>query len=181
MTAVKTTIPLRDLITGLEAALDELGSLVSAFDPEAYAVNPAPGFSSGVGPHLRHCLDHVDVLVSAHRGANVVDYDARRRGTVDETDLGEALRRLDRLRTDIRSLQHESDGDCTVRIRVSADAEEIAVPSRWSREILYVFQHTIHHGALMSSIARSLGIEVAAEIGRAPSTRIADRDRPCAR
>lgn len=170
-----------DPVTALRGGLDDLESLVAAVPPEAFAVNPAPGFSSGLGPHVRHCLDHVDAVVDAFETGSAVDYDARHRGTPEESDRRAALDRLDRVRARLVRLEGDLDRDCEIRVLVSPDEPARLVPSSWLRETFYAFQHLIHHLALMSAIAGSLGVSLDDEIGRAPSTRADDRRRSCAR
>lgn len=170
-----------DPVTALRGGLDDLESLVAAVPPEAFAVNPTPGFSSGLGPHVRHCLDHVDAVVDAFETGSAVDYDARRRGTPEESDRRAALDRLDRVRARLVRLEGDLDRDCKIRVLVSPDEPARLVPSSWLRETFYAFQHLIHHLALMSAIAGSLGVSLDDEIGRAPSTRADDRRRSCAR
>ena len=170
-----------DPLTALRGGLDDLESLITAMSSERYAVNPAPGFSSGVGPHVRHCLDHVESLMDGFERGNPIDYDARHRGAPEETDRQAGLDRLGRIRVRLDDLDCDPGRHCEIRVMVSPDEPARLVPSSRLREMLYVFQHTIHHLALMSAIARSLGVPLDDDIGRAPSTRADDRRRSCAR
>ena len=168
-------------IAALRGSLDELARTIESLSDDAYAVDPAPGFSSGVGPHVRHCLDHVSALLAAADADAEIDYDGRKRGTPEETSRSAGLARIARMREGLPVLEAVLDRDCAIRVVVTPDAPARRIESTWTRETLYVFQHTVHHLALLSAIVRSLGVDLDSEIGRAPSTRADDRHRECAR
>ena len=57
-----------------------------------------------------------------------------------------------------------------VRAMVDPSAPEMSFDSTVSRELLYVFHHTVHHTALMSAQATNMGIQPDPRAGRAPAT-----------
>src|SRR5262245_14685293 len=88
----------------LRAILDQLLDVLRILSRDQYAARMGPLFSDGtVGGHVRHCLDHVRALVDG-RGAGIVDYDHRVRGTNVETDPSAACGELARLIPAIHSL-----------------------------------------------------------------------------
>lgn len=132
-------------------------------DPEASSY-PA------LGPHLRHCLDHMTALV---RGSadGVVDYDARDRDPAIERSPERFLSALTEVE---RRLEALSGDDLTRTLEVhqlaSSDASPSRVRSTLARELVFVSSHTIHHLALMLHLARSRGVVVDEGLGVAFST-----------
>jgi hypothetical protein len=130
---------------------ETLVDLVSRADSPVYSV---------IGPHLRHCTDHLRCLF---RGldSGVVDYDARDRDAALEIDpreirrelaeLGESLKRIDSAAV-TRSLR--------VRQLSAAGAAPVVVSSNLERELVFLSGHTIHHIAIMAVLARARGIRL---------------------
>jgi hypothetical protein len=181
MTNMTMTSP-EDIVSALDRGLNDLeGLLDDSVTNETYALNPVPGFTSGIGPHVRHCLDHLESLLQAAKSGAVIDYDRRKRGTPEETNRTAGINRLRTLRSRLCAATFPSDEtSCDIRIMLASDAPPELIKSSWSREIMYVFQHTLHHLALMASIARICGDETPTQIGMAPSTPV-EGTPPCAR
>src|SRR5262245_58006501 len=74
---------------------------------EQYRSKP-PGFTSNIGGHVRHCLDHVDALLRAiERGQ--LNYDSRCRGTEVETCRQAALDAIARQEEQLHELQRHAE------------------------------------------------------------------------
>jgi uncharacterized damage-inducible protein DinB len=156
----------------MKELLRQQALFVESLSDAEYAQQPDE-FTSSVGCHLRHTLNHVRALL---RGADsgTVDYDARDRGLPVERDRDEArrqtlgwIRRLD-------DVCLEVDRSLYVRSLVNAHGAEVVTCSSLSRELAFVLNHTIHHHAMMAAAARSMGAQAPAEFGVAPAT-LADR------
>ena len=124
----------------------------------------------GVGPQLRHCLDHFLCLL---RGADsgVVDYDARERDRRLEEDPHYFLTIMDSVVRQLRSM------DPAVLRRTLTLHQELApggqcgqVDTNMERELAFLSSHTIHHIAIMSLLAEARGVEVPPGLGVAFST-----------
>ena len=167
--------------SALASALDKIHHLVGALTDEQYTRSGMKGFASPLGAHVRHCLDHVDALLFGFQEGSSdleIRYDRRERGTRIESDRIHALETcLDR-RDQVRALEPSV---LPMRLRVLAlvdpDQPEEVFESTGSRELLYVFHHTVHHLALMAAHAEYLGVATGKELGRAPATLAADQDR----
>ncbi|MAY73382.1 MAG: hypothetical protein CMJ31_01410 [Phycisphaerae bacterium] len=167
-------MPRRDAPSLVEAALallDRTASTIEQLPGDAYS-KAAPGCDNAtIGQHVRHLVDHYEALVCGYETERVVSYDRRERGGTVETDTGAAL-------DAIRSLRERLDGlddvqlsfDVTIRVLPAPDAEEIELPSMFSRELAFVTHHGVHHHALIKLVARDLGVELDSTFGRAPST-----------
>ncbi len=187
----------------LDATLGQLDELVGRLAAEDYATPLEGIFGGSIGGHVRHCLDHVRVLVetmeraredgaapaastaagSASPAVAPADYDARVRGTAVETDpaaarslLGDLRRRLEAAAADV-----PLDRPAALSVMLSGDGLRVPMHSTVGREIGFVFSHTIHHQAMIGGMARHLGVDVPRSFGRAPSTIAHDESRACAR
>ena len=157
-----------DNIHFLQQAVD----LVNRISDGAYARTGHALFNSGVGGHLRHCLDHYSNFL-AGLPAGRIDYDARARDPDIEKSRARALGVLQRLIEGLRALQ-PTDGDR--RVLVKMDCGEDTDPSLWwtestvRRELQFLISHTVHHYALIALILRIQGVQTGADFGVAPST-----------
>lgn len=150
--------------------LEQARDLVLKLDGERFAA-PAPGGGSGVGAHLRHCLEFFGSLL-AGLGSGAVDYDHRPREARLETDPLAALDRIDALR---EALAERVAREPDAPLRVRADEPELPpdrgfVRSSLARELRALASHTVHHFAIVALLLRAQGIEVEARFGVAPST-----------
>jgi hypothetical protein len=125
---------------------------------------------SEIGPHLRHCLDHITCLLSGLE-TGIVDYDNRKRDTALETDpvlfgqsMESAIERIASLKGDglTRPLH-------VLQIPATA-AERVIVHTTLERELLFISSHTIHHLATVLLIAERRGITLPESVGVAYST-----------
>lgn len=157
-----------DNIRFLKQGLD----LIQGLSDDAYTRSSHPEYTSGVGGHLRHCLDHyTNFLAGLPRGR--IDYDARQRDERIETDRAYATRVIQNLIRGLAEVQ-ERDADRAVTIKMDGGDESDA-SLWWShssavRELQFLVSHTVHHYALIALILRSNGLAPAADFGVAPST-----------
>ncbi len=156
-------------VTPLVAVLRQLADLLEGMTDEQYRTRPV-GFSSSIGGHVRHCLDHVDaLLVALDRGR--INYDDRRRGGDVETSRLAALAALGRQEVQLLSLPalaEERPLRLTVLLSGALPAFEFGTTA--GRELAFVLSHTIHHNALVGVMAQALGVPTPERFGYAPST-----------
>ena len=152
----------------LQQAMDLLRSL----SDELYVKAVPQAFNTGVGQHLRHCLDHYERFLAGLQSGKI-DYDARDRDPRVETDRQYALSRIETIVAALRRIAAE-DGDRAVQVKQASSASQEAA-STWSassvpRELQFLVSHTVHHYALIAMILRLLGLEPHSDFGVAPST-----------
>ncbi len=156
-------------VVPLVAVLRQLADLLDGMTDEQYRSQP-PGFTSTIGGHVRHCLDHVDALLAAvERGQ--LNYDARRRGTAVETCRQAALDAIARQQEQLLELPplvEEQPLRLTAMMSTVLPAFDLGTTV--GRELAFVLSHTIHHNALIAVMARALGVAVPERFGYAPST-----------
>jgi hypothetical protein len=143
-----------NLIQQNQSFIDQAISLILKMQPAAYSQCSEEVFSSSIGQHVRHCIEHYDELLVAHAEKRVVRYHARPRNVEVETDSEVAVNRL-------RFIHNQLD-------RVGGIATPS--PSSLSRELEFLISHTVHHFALITVIANKFQIEVPENFGIAPTT-----------
>ncbi|NJL73287.1 MAG: DinB family protein [Candidatus Competibacteraceae bacterium] len=147
-----------DAVAGCIVALDRCDSLVSAVPLQAYGERP-PGQAS-IGAHLRHSLDHFAAFL---RGLpeSVIDYDERARDTRLECDPTVARGVIVATREAVAALNESMLGKTLIVRQIAAPARPpVALHSTVARELVFLSQHTIHHLALMISVACMLGLDL---------------------
>lgn len=158
-----STDPLVQLMTGL-------GDLVRTLSPEQYTARPDSTRCGAIGGHVRHTIDHLAAwLGGIDRG--LVNYDARERGTDVETDPAQALHAI---KHHAARLAEIDDAVLLQPVEVLTSMTScgslVRLSSTHARELAFVFSHTIHHNAIIGTIARALGVKLPENFGMAPST-----------
>lgn len=168
-----------DNITYLRHARD----LVDRLPDDAYRRGGEALFRSGVGPHLRHCLDHYVNFVDG-LAAGRIDYDARARDVAIESDRSRAIALIDGLVARLAEVS-ASDGDRVVAVKMDCgddgDTDMWWTQSTIRRELQFLLSHTVHHYALIKMILRAQDIATAPDFGVAPSTLRHEAALKCAR
>ncbi len=162
----------QSLIDGNIGYLQQALALLQHMNDDLYGKIIPLAFGSGVGQHLRHCLEHYESFL-AGRQSGKIDYDSRARDVRLETDRQYALAHIAAIIAALRQLDEE-DEDRHVQVKQESSAAHEAVPA-WSastvlRELQFLVSHTVHHYALIAMILRMHGFEPHADFGVAPST-----------
>jgi uncharacterized damage-inducible protein DinB len=162
------------------AVLRQLAGLLDSMTDELYCSKPA-GFTSSIGGHVRHCLDHVESLLCSLNGGEL-DYDSRRRGTDVETCRRTALDAIARQEQSLGALPRRiEERPLRLTILLSSALPLFEFDTTFGRELAFVLSHTVHHNALIGVMAKSLGLDVPERFGYAPSTIAHLEKTTCAR
>ena len=155
-----------DNIGYLQQAID----LLKHMDTATFTHNNPPYYTGGVGPHLRHCLDHYVSLMDGFPSGKI-DYDCRERDVQLETDPAYAIRFIERI---IEGLKTYTEADLDIPLKIKMDCGTVE-DCPWSdgslkRELQFMISHTVHHYAIIGMILKDQGITPSEEFGVAPST-----------
>jgi hypothetical protein len=138
---------------------------------QAFCAEDQRNFSSIVGPHLRHVVEHYDaLLIPACKG--LVDYDQRPRDAHLEADPRVAVMRLEILRKRINRLSALELAE-VIEVRGQGGVRGdlvFAVHSTLERELVFVAMHAIHHYAMVSEACLAGGLVLPTGFGHAPAT-----------
>lgn len=148
---------------GLEF-LTELGQ-------EEYVQVNEPYFTSSIGAHYRHVLDHVEVLINGLEDG-CVNYDSRCRDQNVEACLDAAKDKTSSLLEKWQKLDNtRMTENVEVISKVSYEEEESPkVASSVGREAMFASIHGVHHFALIKVMCHLRGLQMENEFGVAPAT-----------
>ncbi len=158
--------------TLIEANLSSLQQgidLLEGIPREVYRKSCPEVFGSTIGGHLRHNLDHLAAFRDGY-AKGVVDYDARDREPAIETDPAAARLLMESLRDWFSGLP-EAELDRELSVRMDEGGHSSSSRTTVRRELQFLLSHTIHHYALIVSIAARYGVDRFPDgFGIAPST-----------
>lgn len=164
-------MPNESLIDALREALDQELRLLRELPPQLYGRASEGPFSSSVGKHIRHNLDHFTAFFAGLE-AGRVDYESRSRNPVAERDPEAAARQLEAFAERLEALKPRGEGLIEVREETDNPAEERRwLPSSLGRELQFLLGHTVHHNALIAMVLGEHGATPPEGFGVAPSTR----------
>jgi uncharacterized damage-inducible protein DinB len=154
---------IRDNIHFLHQAIE----LIAQLDDKTFTQTDLL-YPSGIGSHLRHCIDHYRCFINGVED-NKIDYDGRKRDPRLETDSAYAAREL----SDIcHELERLPATDQAVQSKMDCGSVDQCPfsDSTIKRELQFLISHTVHHYALIAMILRHQGIALPPQFGIAPST-----------
>ncbi|MCB1237089.1 MAG: hypothetical protein KDM91_18620 [Verrucomicrobiae bacterium] len=155
-----------------ERFLGQARTLTLELDSARYSAPHANCFGGSIGGHIRHCLEHFEQFRAGLESGDI-DYDARQRGTPEESDPARATDRLGEL-AEWFARQEEDGGiapNRPVRVRVDCGTgSECREGSTVGRELQFLVSHTVHHFAIIAIMCEAQGIRVSPDFGIAPST-----------
>lgn len=169
-----STGPLSELMT-------QLSDLVRLLDDQQFNAKPESTQCGAIGGHVRHVLDHlVAWLGGVEHGT--VNYDDRQRDTAVEHDPTAALHAIKHHTARLAGVSDEQlASPVKVLTSMTSCGSLVSLPSTHARELAFVFSHTIHHNAIIGTIARALSIDLPDNFGTAPSTIAYRNASGCAR
>lgn len=156
---------------GNELMLRQIDALLEQVDPDIYA-RPLDLFGgSSVGQHIRHILNFYQaVLAGVERG--MIDYSLRERDPRIEVDPGIARETFGAIATTLQGLDENYILPVLADFVPEKEALRPAVSSSVGRELMYAFDHAVHHLAIVKIGLRQAqpGLPLQEELGMAPST-----------
>lgn len=144
-------------------------NLVAELDDHAYKRKLAVLSGSSIGQHVRHILEFYLCIV--HSKEEVICYDDRPRDVRIESDRVFALELMDVL----QQILSQPFPDAVIRLRTNMSVEtcesQYLHSSRY-RELVYAFEHGVHHQAIIKIGLNELDKSelIDAHFGVAPST-----------
>lgn len=162
-------------IQGCLESCERLLLVVRAVTPDQYCATWKG--HNGIGPHLRHCYEHLSALRDG-LGAGTICYDARERDARLEHDPGAFAAAMTAITEWLAGLDAtELDRPLKTSQIPQVDAAPALSESSLRRELLFVTSHTIHHLAIVSMLAELHGIALPEALGVAYSTTAHERER----
>ena len=130
------------LLSYINYNLDELIDLLKQLSDEEYS-NPCANLSnSSIGEHTRHIIELFQCLENQYE-SGIISYDNRQRNVLIQTNTDFAIQQIEQIQ---RNLNKENKN---IVLKQKIQSHEITTESNYYRELLYNFEHCIHHQALI--------------------------------
>jgi len=148
--------------------LEEIKTLLRQIPRELY-IRPKEILSQAtIGQHFRHILEFYICLEKGIQ-ARTVCYDNRERDVLIETETEYAIYSIEKLTAFLRRV--ENDYELTMQANYSTISEEkSSIRTTFYRELGYVFDHTVHHLAIIKIALSEDPVQMDCNFGVAPST-----------
>lgn len=162
---------MESLLDALRGILVQEHSFLLGLSDKDYTSKSEACFNSAIGSHMRHNLDHFSCFFAGLESGRI-DYEKRERSTGIETSRQAALELIDSLLDRLKQCD-AMDSATPLLVREESEANvsgEAWLHSSLGRELQFLLGHTVHHDALIATIAYGLGINPKQGFGVAPST-----------
>ncbi len=163
-----------------EGIIQQVCNLLHRMDDEMYA-QPLEVFSdSSIGSHIRHIHGFYACLIQGAE-SGVINYDKRERDLRIQTETRYCDKNFCSLVPHISQLNLQQSVKVLQGMYTIDKAEDNGISSSVGRELIYTFEHAIHHLAIVKMGLRVHfpDFEVDGDLGVAPST-IKYRQSVCA-
>ncbi len=158
------------MTSNFQENLKSYQKLLETLSVEQFSLPLSSLFGSSIGQHVRHVLEFYSCLFNGIEN-NEICYDNRKRDLKLETEKEYALAELNSISDQLNKIT--KDCSITVKSNLSNDQKnDTIVNSSIFRELIYAFDHSVHHQALIKVGLRELDCSAfnLAEFGVAPST-----------
>lgn len=152
------------ILSSIKNNLDELIDLLKQLSNTEYS-NPCFQLgNSSIGEHTRHIIEMFQCLENQYE-SGVITYDSRQRNVLIQTDTNFAIQQIVQIQN---NLDKENKN---IVLKQNIENYEIQTESNYFRELLYNFEHCIHHQALIKvAVLQFSTIEIDENFGVARST-----------
>ena len=152
------------ILSSINNNLDELIGLLQQLSNEEYSDPCVQLSNSSIGEHTRHIIELFQCLENQYE-SGVINYDQRQRNFLIQTNTDFAIEK-------IAAIQNNLDKENkNILLQQKIDGHEIQTESNYYRELLYNFEHCIHHQALIKvAVLMFSTIEIDDNFGVARST-----------
>jgi len=151
------------LFAAVKKSIQQLTDALDQLTAEQYSAASANLSGSSIGQHTRHIIELYQCLLNGYE-QQYICYDDRKRDVRIETDLAFAKQSLLNIAT---SVEREDIQLQLAGVYDDEAQEQLQLSTNYYRELLYNYEHTIHHMALIrvglkeagaTSIAENFGI-----------------------
>ena len=152
------------MINNIINSLEEIKILLNELTIQEYQSECQFLSKATVGQHTRHIIELFQCLNNGYSSA-IVDYDDRKRNKAIETDSDFAIDQLTSIQASIRK------EDKNLKVVFHSNDGTSQIESSYYRELLYNYEHCIHHQALIKvAVLQWPHVALSDQFGIAPST-----------
>lgn len=153
------------MINSIDENLKELYRILAMVSPELYTKKSRYLFGSSIGQHMRHILEMYEVVLEGYVCGRF-SFNNRSRKLILEENMEEMLSAIQRINSGISKEDKE-----LICILYDNENNKQELKTTYFRELLYCFEHGIHHQALIKVALKEFGWkEIPEHFGVAPST-----------
>ncbi|MEL6988758.1 MAG: hypothetical protein AAGK97_13155 [Bacteroidota bacterium] len=155
----------------LKQSILQIADILDKIDAASYK-KPLKIFTgSSLGQHFRHILDFYNCVIKASE-LGFLDYACRERNPRIETDVNYAKNTFIQINNLLDKLDFNKEIEVLADVSVSKSVERPVLKSTIGREVLFAFDHAVHHLAMIKMGIKTNfpEIELEDQVGVAPST-----------
>jgi uncharacterized damage-inducible protein DinB len=153
------------MIKSIEKNLQELSQTIGPISDQLYRMKSKYLFGSSIGQHIRHILEMYQVLLSGYPSGSF-SFENRKRNKALEENVREMLCTIEKIVAEI----NKKDKELICILHDNANHKQ-ELKTTYFRELLYCFEHGIHHQALIKVALKEFEWEnIPENFGVAPST-----------
>jgi hypothetical protein len=130
------------LIASIKNSLEELIDLLEQLSDKDYTLQCIALSGSSIGEHTRHIIE-MFLCLQYQYDSGIINYDKRERNKIMETNCSFAITQINNI------IEHLNKENKNLFLKQQIDGRSIEIDSNYSRELLYNFEHCIHHQALI--------------------------------
>lgn len=156
---------------GTQVIAEQVGDLLELMTNTQYSKALSTFNGSSIGQHVRHIIDFYLCLLSGIENADI-NYDKRERNPNVETDCLTAKSILNIIANKVEDLEVAYEVMVCSSFVADESIELISIPSSVGRELMYAYDHAIHHLAMIK-IGMQIHfpeVEISKDLGVASST-----------
>jgi hypothetical protein len=152
------------LLTSINNNLDELIDLLKQLSNDEYTEPCLHLTNASIGDHTRHIIELFQCLENQYE-SGIVNYDKRERNIQIQTDTDFAIQQIVFIQNNLDKENKK------IVLQQQIEGNEIQTESNYHRELLYNFEHCIHHQALIKvAVLQHATISLNENFGVARST-----------
>lgn len=136
------------LLEAAENSLSQVSALLVKLSNEEYSKPLSILHNASIGKHVRHIINFYQCIINSQDN-NVVCYDARERDLQLEENTTYAKINIDAIVSDLKKLNPETHIKVSQNFSINAITEAQIIESTIGREVMYAFDHTVHHLAII--------------------------------
>ena len=156
---------------GTNIIIEQIIDLIGKLAPENYSKSLNLFNGSSLGQHFRHIFDFYQCLIGGSIEGRI-DYAKRERDLRIETEPDFAIQIFRDIGAKIETLEVEKSIDVLADFSADLNEERPVVHSSLARELMYAYDHAVHHLAMIKMGLKAVSPQVCLDenMGVAPST-----------
>ena len=158
-------------LVGTTEIINQLSGLLASLDADIYKQKLEIFDGATIGKHFRHIIDFYTCIINGEK-IGLIDYSLRQRNIEIENLIPEAEFALAEIQKNINALDTKVELQIKTDFSLDEDTNRQVVKSSIGRELMYGFDHSIHHIAIIKIGIKQTFPHVVLDqqLGYAPST-----------